>query len=304
MEKFINSKGRINHMQSLGSVALQALKRVIVPGIFVLVFMATGSPAEAQSQLPPPCSCYFSVDCIASGRGDYCDYTGDCVGGGECMCVVKPNIVLPAVPAFQAQFPNGVLLCNENPGDPRCDGVCKGQRTAGATWGNVPPEKVSLTVDLLMKAYIKAAKNGGGFPDEELLAKAKSAAAALPVEWRKELLNGVHTTLVTLLGGVDFLVPISTVFGQVPSLGDSGCLLLTMTKDAMVKAIIEGKPFLIEDALKDFWDNNDYEPRHAVHCFPHGHDEAPDVAKCMAGQITGVISVILKGREDLPGSGD
>jgi hypothetical protein len=266
------------------------------------VFLMSGGSAQAQFAANP-CSCYYDFECKATGRGEYCSYVGDCMGGNGCDCIIKPDVLLPTVAPYDQQFPNGVLICAGPANQPRCDGVCRSNRPNVASYENAKPEQVARAVELLMAAYIKSGKEFGGYPDPDLVNKARQVAMGLNLAWQKEILNAVHDTLLLLLGG-DFLPPTGEpMFGQVPQFGPEQTLLVETVGAALVEGIRTGNPELVKNAVYDFWNENEWEPLHPDHCYSHGHSQAQSVDDCMAGQLSGLLTVLVDG-QCLPGAID
>src|SRR6185436_7881289 len=114
-------------------------------------------------------------------------------GKKSCKCVNKPDTKQ-----------SGALICGEKPGTPQCDGVCKTERKTGTEWTGSAEVYVPEALSLYLRAYLGAARRGGGEPEPTLLAKAKEIP--LPRAWHEEIVSGVHHTLWTLLGA-DFLAP-------------------------------------------------------------------------------------------------
>ncbi len=273
-----------------------------IAALATAVFIAAGGAALAQ--FPNPCSCYYDFECKATGRGDYCSYVGDCQGGNGCDCIIKPDVKLPTVPPFDVQFPNGVLICAGPALQPKCDGVCRAQRVAGASYKQVNPEKVAQVVDLILDGYFAAGCENGGLPKREFLDAARQLAIDFPVAWQKEILSAVHDFLFVILGG-DVIPPFGeTTFAQIPKLSEEQKLLFETVKDAFVEAIRTGDPSLVEGPILDFWSTNEIEPLHPDHCYPHGHSQTQSVEDCMVGQLTGLLTVFVRDQECVPGSPD
>ncbi len=260
------------------------------------VFIAAGGAALAQ--FANPCSCYYDFECKATGRGDYCSYVGDCWGGNGCDCIIKPNVKLPTVPPFDQQFPNGVLICAGPAGQPKCDGVCTSERRIGANYKQITPGKIAEVTGLVFDAYIQAGIERGGLPNMEIINDARAAAIDLPVDWQRQILEAVHDTLLTLLGG-DVIPPGGDrSFVQIPKLSPEQILLLQSVKDAMVMGIANGDPNTVVGPILDFWSMNEIEPLHPDHCYPHGHTQAQTVEECMIGQLTGLLTVLVRGQDE------
>jgi hypothetical protein len=271
-------------------------RAALLAAVAGIVVLAAGGSAQAQFQ--NPCSCYYDFECVATGRGDYCSYVGDCWGGNGCECIMKPDVRLATVPPYDQQFPNGVLICAGPAGQPKCDGVCTSERRIGANYKKITPAKIAEVFDLVFEAYIQAGIERGGLPNMEIMNDARAAAIDLPVDWQRQILEAVHDALLTLLGG-DVLPPAGDrVFAQVPKLSPEQILLLTSVKEAMVTAIRNGDPSTVIGPILDFWAVNTVEPLHPDHCYPHGHTQAQSVEECQVGQLTGLLTVLTRGQDE------
>jgi len=258
------------------------LTAAIVAGLWI-VSVLTAVPAAACAD----CECYFSSDCVDTGRGKYCDYVGDCVGGSGCTCINKPDTKI-----------NNHYICGEPVGKPQCDGVCVDKRSTAVSWNDVTVDQVADAVDLYLDAYISAGLMGGGSPEPGLLAAAQSVP--LTPEWRDEVERDVHQIMIVLLAR-DFLAATADgacarPYGQVPVLEPSAANLLDTVRAAFVQGIRDGDISGVRPAIDGFWASDFWEPLHPHGCYPHGHDNAPDVATCQGNQIEGLLDVVIAGQ--------
>lgn len=234
----------------------------------------------ANAACPPDCRCYYSSDCRNTSRGDTCDRTN-----GSCTERPKPNERI-----------NGVLICNEKPGEPKCDGLCKSQRRPGASWSNVDLNLVANAADLYLRAYQTAAAGAGGPPDPGLLVQA--LAVAISNDWHLELQDAVHNLLDVLIGW-DFLRGRDQYveFGEVPALESAPLQLLSSIRMAFVAGLRNNQPEAATPALLSFWAQGEvYRPMHLGRCYPHGHPNMPDIPACQAEEISGLLTLLLRGR--------
>lgn len=229
------------------------------------------------------CNCYYSSDCSNTGRGTKCLWTWN---GAVCLWRPKPTTTI-----------NGVLICNESPGDPKCDGLCTGFIIRHIDWAHVFVIDVAEAADLYFQAYLAAGRRGGGPPDRSFVERA--AALHLPMNWHLELIDAVHRSLDATIGW-DFM-PCTfdeTCFGHVPRLSEDAAALVDAAREGFVVGLRDNNPGAVEAPIRDFWSRTEsYAPKHTGRCYPHGHPDAPDPATCQIEELRADLTLLLAGRE-------
>lgn len=211
------------------------------------------------------CTCYFSSDC---GSGQYCDYD-------SCTHTTV----------------NGKLR----------DGTCKKSGGGGGSIGNIGA--FAEAVDLLFRAYLEPARDGGGDPDPKLVGRSQSIA--LPAEGHRAAHNLVQNT-VDLALGFDFVPQAAAMCGgaSVPFLGQGHgspqlLSLLEHMQEGVVNALKSKDATSVASAIRSFYAKHrdeDIHPGHSGRCYPHGHKRYPykGPEDCHIQELTGFVEHYLR----------
>jgi hypothetical protein len=235
----------------------------------------------------PLCSCELDRDCSETGRGNVCDSIGF---KNPAQCIMRPK---------PDQRINGVPICGEAAGQPRCDGICRNRRRTGATWRSANPTMLAGAADLYFQAYLASGASGGP-PNAALLSQAMATPLSPDVftsdAWHVEIVEAVNGILDLTLGE-DFLKTPGFVFGEIPSLDAEEAALINAARQGFVEGLLNNSPDAVIAPIRNFWSQGTtYHPLHGGRCYSHHRPNEPSQADCQIGGLQGRLNLLLRDR--------
>jgi hypothetical protein len=240
---------------------LRWLLFVLVLGVFAL--MVSVAPASAilaercAINACPTCDCYWSSEC---GSGKTCNYSSGCTKSGK------------------------------------LDGTC----TAGSVVVIANPNQMASSLSYWFDAYIATAEAGtDGLPDSLLVDQAAQTGLS------QEALNLVRDEVINsldILLGFDVVIPRGNCLAYDPRclaqyripIEQQGIDLLTVSKSALVNAILTGNPSVVDTALNSYWSGSTFEPHHTGRCYPHGHAEQTITPlTCQKDELRRIANILI-----------
>jgi hypothetical protein len=152
------------------------------------------------------------------------------------------------------------------------------------------PAAVYAAVDSYFQAFLKAVNQGGGVPDQKLVAAAQKAMPS-----KTGLDNVEYAVWVSLDAtmGWDFMYPskLQRASGYVGNIREvhgvnAASGIVDAARKGLLDAVQSGDATKVTAPLQEFWAKNpDFIPRHLGRCYPHGHSEVTDAKSTVACQI-------------------
>jgi len=228
--------------------------------------LMTGS--MVAQDLAAKCNCYYSTDC---SKGNTCGGYGSCTASGKSDGTCSTN-------AVEGGGDIGMILGKNRPAQKQLP------------MPKQDPTAVYAAVDSYFQAFLKAVNQGGGVPDQKLVAVAQKAIPS-----KAGLDNVEYAVWVSMdaVMGWDFMYPnkwqrktgyvgnIREVHGVSAASG-----IVDATRRGLLEAMQSGDATKVEGPLHEFWSKNpNFIPRHLGRCYPHGHDEVTDNKSAVACQI-------------------